>query len=343
MRRSFANRIFAIALLSLPAGAFAGTTTIDFTQGTGNLVRLGSSGTLTTDSNCKAVLTGATTWVIGNGSSPVTSSGTTSIEVGITPASDLTLSQEFGIIVVDPGSGETVTAVVDQSGDVTLSNGISTDTAFFGAPAASNAAFTLTYNLTTDTATVTIAGFSNTATISPAIPLGEGGPIQIGVFTTTGAKFRKVTATGAGIPNLTSTGTCGASEGETEGTPTEGEGASEGEVLPEIVAVGGGYVESGTRLELSLLGAEGAVGFQWTKNNVDIPTETSATLVRDPVNSIDSGTYRCEVDLGAKAIVVSEPVLVNVVPPGGLPVGSGLGLALLAGGLALGGMRRTKR
>lgn len=36
------------------SAAFAGTTTIDFTQGIGNLVRQGDSGTLTTDENCMA-------------------------------------------------------------------------------------------------------------------------------------------------------------------------------------------------------------------------------------------------------------------------------------------------
>ena len=92
---------------------------------------------------------------MGNGASPVTSGGTSSITVGITPASNLTISQEFGLILVDPDTQDVVTAVVDQNGNVSLSNGFETDTAFFTAPAAANAAFTLTYNQTTDTATLT--------------------------------------------------------------------------------------------------------------------------------------------------------------------------------------------
>jgi hypothetical protein len=337
MRQRILGRLAVIGALGMAVSVHAGTTAIDFTQGIGNLVRLGGSGTLTTDVNCRAVMGGTTTWVVGNGVSPVTSSGTTSITVGISPGNDLTVSQEFGLIVVEPASGEFVTATVNDLGDVTLTNGLETDTAFFPAPGASNAGFTLTYNQTTDTATVTITGFSNSATISPAIPLGEGGPVQIGVFATGGAEFRSLTATGAGIPELDSTGVCGAEEGETEGTPAEGE--EEGEA-PVIVAVGGGFIESGDRLELTLVGADGAIGYQWTKNNVDLPSDTGASLVRNPVNSVDSGTYRCEVDLGAKTVVVSAPVLVTVVPPGGLPVAGGIGMALLAGALALAGLGR---
>jgi hypothetical protein len=342
--RQISSLLFAgLGIAGMASSAFAGTTTIDFTQDIGNLVRLGASGTLTTDVDCRAVLAGSTTWVVGNGASPVTSGGTSSITVGITPASNLTISQEFGLILVDPDTQDVVTAVVDQNGNVSLSNGFETDTAFFTAPAAANAAFTLTYNQTTDTATLTIAGASNFAEIQPAFPLGEGGPIQIGVFTTSGAKFRTLTATGAGIPNLTSTGTCGAEEGEEEGEGVvEGE-PEEGEVTPEILAVGGGFIESGQRLELTLIGDEGAVGYQWTKGHVDIPGENNATLVRDPVNSGDEGVYRCEVDLGAKVVVVSEPVLVDVVPIGGLPVGGGLGMATLAGVLAALGLARSRR
>lgn len=334
------NSAFFFALLA--GMAHAGTTTIDFTQGTGNLVQLGSGGSLTVDSECRAVLTGATSWAIGNGSTPVTSSGTTSITVNITPANDLGFTQDFALFLRDPNTGDVVTATVEQNGDVTLTNGLETDTAFFGAPAAPNAAFTLTYNLATDTATVTIAGFSNTAEIQPAFPFGEGDAPQFGVLTTTGARFRSLSATGAGIPELNSTGTCGGPEGELEG---EGEGSAEegeGEELPVVLTLGGGFIESGDRLELSLSGASGAVGYQWRKNGVDLPGEDGSTLVRDPVGGADSGTYRCAVDLGAKAVVLSEPAVVNVVAPGGLPASGGIGLALLAGALALAATMRRR-
>lgn len=342
--RILAIRFILSAVLMLGMGvAHAGTTEIDFTQGIGNLVQLGVGGTLTTDSECKAVLTGATSWAIGNGASPVTSTGTTSITIGITPASDIGFTQDFAIFLRDPNTGDVVTATVDQNGDVTLTNGLDTDTAFFTAPAAPNAAFTLSYNLTTDTATVTIAGASNNAVISPAFPFGEGDAPQFGVLTTTGAKFRSLTATGPGIPDLDSTGTCGAIEGEVEG---EGEGVTEegeGEEEPIIIeTLGGGFVEAGERLELSLNGADGAVGFQWSKNGSDLGGETGPTLVRDPVIGTDAGTYRCAVDLGAKQVVLSEPTLVSVLAPGSLPVGSSLGLALLAGALVLGATRRTR-
>ncbi|MFM1920802.1 MAG: hypothetical protein RLZZ303_2436 [Candidatus Hydrogenedentota bacterium] len=339
--RNFSAAIFFTTILALGPGiAHGGTTTIDFTQGTGNLVQLGSGGSLTVDSECRALLTGATSWAIGNGSTPVTSTGTTSITVNITPASDLGFTQDFALFLRDPNTGDVVTATVEQNGDVTLTNGLETDSAFFGAPAAPNAAFTLTYNLATDTATVTIAGFANTAVIQPAFPFGEGDAPQIGVLTTTGARFRSLSATGAGIPELNSTGTCGGPEGEEEGEGSAEEG--EGEELPVVLTLGGGFIESGSRLELSLSGASGAVGYQWRKNGVDLPGEESSTLVRDPVSGADSGTYRCAVDIGAKAVVLSEPALVNVVAPGGLPASGGVGLALLAGALALAATLRRR-
>lgn len=341
--RSFNSCLSLGAALALCAGsAFAGTTEIDFTQGIGNLVRIGSSGSLTTDDDCKAVLGNTSTYVVGNGGSPVSSGGVTSITIGITPAQDLTISQELAIVLIEASSGEVVTASVDQNGDVVLTNGFASDDAFFVAPAAPNAAFTLSYNQTTDVATVTIAGASNNAVLNGAFPLGDGGPVQIGVLAISGAKFRSLSATGAGIPDLDSTGECAAVEGEGEGTGIEGELEGEGEAPSSILAVGGSYLEVGERLELSLIGAEGAVGYQWTKNGVDLSGELNPTLVRDPVSEPDEGVYRCEVDLGSKAIVVSEPVIVTVFPINGVPAAGGIGLALMAAAVAAFGFRRRK-
>ena len=60
--RQISSLLFAgLGIAGRASSAFAGTTTIDFTQDIGNLVRLGASGTLTTDVDCRAVLAGSTT------------------------------------------------------------------------------------------------------------------------------------------------------------------------------------------------------------------------------------------------------------------------------------------
>jgi len=125
------------------------------------------------------------------------------------------------------------------------------------------------------------------------------------------------------------------SEGETEGMD-EGEHG-------EITILGGGFIEAGTNMTLSLQGVHHANGYQWQKNGVDLSGETGATLERHPVFEADEGTYRCRVDLEHKHAVYSEPAWVTVLPPGSLPVGSTAGLGALAAALAGVGLLRTRR
>ncbi|MBI1318787.1 MAG: hypothetical protein GC168_07535 [Candidatus Hydrogenedens sp.] len=339
MKREIGLCVLALALVA--GTAHAGTTTIDFTQGLGNLVQLGGSGSLSVDSNCDAVFTGTPTYLIGNGSSGVITSGTVSITMNIVPATDVGVSDEPGLTLIDDNDGSFVTATVDSTGLVTLTNGSTTDTMQFGAPAAAGTSMTLTYNPNTDTTTLTQSGsFSDNATIPNSFPLQIDTPaVKVGVVSFGGGKFESLSATGTGIPNLDSTGVCGGSEGEGEGG-----GGTEGEVDPIVTISGGGYIVAGEDdLVLSLNGADGAVGYQWRKNGADLSGETGATLVRAPVLEADEGNYRCAVDFGAKQVVLSNIVTVTVFGPNELPAMGGSGLVLLGAALAGAMLARSRK
>jgi hypothetical protein len=325
--------VIGLGALLVAGQATAGTTTIDFTQGLGNLVQLGGSGTLTIDSNCDAVFTGTPTYLIGNGSTPVTTSGTVSITMNIVPASDVGPSDEPGLVLIDNNDGTVVTATVEDGGLVTLTNGIDTDTMQFGAPAAAGTAMTLTYNPVTDVATLTQSGsFSDTAVINGAFPFQLDTPaIRLGVVSFGGGKFESLSATGTGVPTLDSTGVCGGEEGEGEGLGEEGEGEAEGEPVEPVVTITGGsfYVVAGSSFTLGLDGADGALGFEWRKDGVAISGADDDTLVRSPATESDAGNYQCAVDFGAKQVVLSNVVPVVVLAPGGLPALGAPGLLVL--------------
>jgi hypothetical protein len=134
---------------------------------------------------------------------------------------------------------------------------------------------------------------------------------------------------------------CGGSEGEPEGSE---EGEEEGETGgTDVVITGKALIQAGDRLDLRATGASGT--FEWTKDGATLVGEDGSALVIDPVTEADSGVYRVIVNTGAKAILVSPPFAVNVVPFGALPVAGGLGLALAASACAMAGaavLRRRK-
>lgn len=129
-----------------------------------------------------------------------------------------------------------------------------------------------------------------------------------------------------------------ATEGEGEGV-AEGEGeGQEGPVTLTVTNSGGTYVEEGGTISLSVAVEGGTpTSFQWTKNNANIPSANSASFVKNNVSAADGGSYRVRVETGAKAVTVSDPVAIFVVPVGGLPVAGGLGLSAIAGACALAG------
>lgn len=132
---------------------------------------------------------------------------------------------------------------------------------------------------------------------------------------------------------------------EGEGTT---EGSTEGEPDPTTVSIdvtGGSSIEQGGSFSLSAVVEGGtASSYQWVRGGNDLSGETAATLTRASASVSDTGSYRVRIETGAKAIVVSEPVQITVVPVGGLPVGGGLGLAAVAFACAMaGGIRLRKR
>ena len=54
--------------------------------------------------------------------------------------------------------------------------------------------------------------------------------------------------------------------------------------------------------------------FQWLKNGVDISGATDSTLTLGPVTVGDSGSYQARIDTGSKAILITPPFGLTVVP-----------------------------
>jgi hypothetical protein len=82
------------------------------------------------------------------------------------------------------------------------------------------------------------------------------------------------------------------------------------------------------------------------KNGIDVAPDsgdpdritgmTSEDLVFDPVRESDAGVYTCEYDNGLKAVFITEPYTLQVLPAGTLPAVSHL-LLLIAGSILLTG------
>lgn len=113
------------------------------------------------------------------------------------------------------------------------------------------------------------------------------------------------------------------------GCATEGEGEGEGEIEPFIK--GGGWVEVGQPVTLTVVGAVPPATFAWKKNGAAVGTNSSTFSLASAVLA-DSGNYTCDVtDASAgKAVYTLGPVPVTVVEQGTLPVAAVGGLALAA-------------
>jgi len=118
--------------------------------------------------------------------------------------------------------------------------------------------------------------------------------------------------------------------------------------VPKVIVLGSGTYEVGGALELTGVALNcTALTYQWSKNGTPLAPETASALVIPVLAATDAGSYVCSItyDDGSKAIttVESNPALVTVVPAGSLPIAGGLGLALLAGACALGGVGSIRR
>ena len=153
-----------MVIMGLCVSAMAGTTTIDFTQGMGNLMQIGGGGGITIDSGCYAVINGTPTYLISSGSEPASSSGDTAITMNIRPLDIEDYNYRVGVVFRDAADtnhwgmcttndlGELIIRTWDARTAQTASNMY---------PAAnSNNGFTLTYYASEDRVRVTVYGLA---------------------------------------------------------------------------------------------------------------------------------------------------------------------------------------
>jgi hypothetical protein len=125
----------------------------------------------------------------------------------------------------------------------------------------------------------------------------------------------------------------------------EGEGEGEGEFTFESVPHGG-WFEEGASLLLSVevSGTVGAVTYQWIKDGVDLPDETSEEFVKESLVLEDGGWYSCRVTDESKASRETDPAHVQVFAAGSLPAaGAAATAAALAGCIAVGWLVLARR
>jgi len=94
----------------------------------------------------------------------------------------------------------------------------------------------------------------------------------------------------------------------------------------------GGWVEEGASLtlEVGVAGTYGNLGYQWFLDEVAIADATLPEYTMDPVTPDDEGWYSCQVTDEAKAVHETPSALVQVFPPGSLPVMGLVGLCIVA-------------
>jgi len=107
----------------------------------------------------------------------------------------------------------------------------------------------------------------------------------------------------------------------------------------------GGWYEEGSPLELavSVTGAVGGVSYQWRMDGIDLAGETHDTLCIEALAPEHEGWYSCRLSDGGKAILVTPPALVEVVPAGSLPAGGAAGLGAAAFACAWFGLASVRR
>ena len=115
-----------------------------------------------------------------------------------------------------------------------------------------------------------------------------------------------------------------------------------------ITGAGSGLLEEGSALTLTAVTLPGttAYSYAWTKTGSATVLGTASQFVIPVVALTDAGKYTVTIaiDQATPATTVSaKDVEIRVVPEGQLPIAGGLGLALLAGACALGGVGSIRR
>ena len=77
-------------------------------------------------------------------------------------------------------------------------------------------------------------------------------------------------------------------------------------------------------------GAVGDVACQWIKDGDALAGEANATYHVAAVTPADTGYYQCRVEDESKAVFLTAPVRVLVLPEGSLPVSGMVGLCIVA-------------
>ncbi len=83
--------------------------------------------------------------------------------------------------------------------------------------------------------------------------------------------------------------------------------------------------------------------FVWRRNGTPLSTVTGNELRIDPVTLADAGRYTVEADSGSKALIVSPPFILSVVPVGSLPAAGLVGILALSTSLAGSGIALVRR
>jgi len=115
--------------------------------------------------------------------------------------------------------------------------------------------------------------------------------------------------------------------------------------IPKVTILGSaGTRQEGDTITLkALVENTTALTYAWTKVGSATVLGTAQQLVVSPATLADAGKYVVKITTASDGDVTSNPATVIVVPAGQLPIAGGLGLALLAGACALGGVGSIRR
>lgn len=329
MLQKFSNALItALIALTFSGQGYAGTTTIDFSQGLTQLEVSRHFNLVEITDDCNLYFQGQGLCSLTDGATPqrvADVTGAISVTIGLNPAVD---AGGFRSVVLQLYiRGGYIVAYIEDDGTVNLVNLFHNvpHTIAFDEPNAPDGTVTLSFDTTTSIATVSASGTTETASLPPDPNLLDK-PVNISVWSDGGSSIRSISATGDGLPEIDATGECGAT--------------TEGEDPPTVRVLGGGMVEDSEPLRLYVQPDPGYASYQWRKNGTPLWEETGPALVRDPFLAADAGEYDVVVGTGAKAVLTSEPTVVSLVPANSLPVGGALALSLLTGALALAAARR---
>lgn len=195
--------LFSIFLLCvvLPHSAMAGTAFVDFSSGVGPLyVKVGGSGVLSVDDG-RGSFSGPNVTVIGESGLATACGGSLSTTMMLQPSTDAV--NGVGLIIMDASDPQTaVTAIVYGDGSVVLTDWIGNMQVLeFHYPGAYNNSLTLTYDSTTERATMML-NTDHSAFLELA--LNGATSVSIGVIAEGPGGFKNFTGQGPCIPDYPS-------------------------------------------------------------------------------------------------------------------------------------------